>query len=305
MRFSAIHASRRTFMAGSGLGLAAMLAPVSVFAHPTGLDLTDPANRLRAMVRLRGAEDMPFWILIEGTVYGRDPDSTLKPLFGFTSLLRLQYERESETSFVFQQRESAHYTHIDSGEPVGEFHNPYQDRSNHAIGYVSPLLRYRFDLNGTRPIAKSDHMGDLPHQLSESGGYLQTTERRFLSYPSSLDLEKFPLASNSTTRRSVDIATYRAPVGDVTDLSKDFVPAAIDFVADTEWPYWMFMGDHPGNAWWLGHGAKLRDISELAPETAQRIEHVHPGFLADPFGMDGSSYRTDVQMLRLREAGVI
>lgn len=279
--------------------------PTPASAHSALLDLEDPVDRLRAIVRLRGAEETPYWLLIEGHVYGRGADAILQPLFKFTSLLRMQYQRIDQTRFAFQQRESAHYIDLESGEPIGEFHNPYNSVANIAVGYVSPTFKYHFDLNGTRSATGSDHHGDLPHQLTAQGEYLQTTERRFLSYPTSLDLSVFPEASRSNVRHSVDIATYRAPSVQVLDPSHEFVGAAVDFVADTEWPFWMFMGDRPGNVWWLGHGTKLRTAEELPSDLVRRVELVHPGFIADPWGLDGTPYRTDFQMLELRKKGKI
>lgn len=300
--------SRRKALIGAGTLGAATFVPASARGHTTSagqLDLANPAHRLRAMIRLRGAEEFPFWMLIEGDVYGRDPASTMTPLFKFTALLRLRYTRLDDNTYEFQQRESSHYTNLETGEPIGEFHNPYKDETNVAVGYVSPLFTYRFGLNGTSSPSRPDHMGDLPHQLTQLGGYLQTTERRFLSYPTRLDLEMFPEAARSTTRHSVDIATFRAPFEMVTDLSRDLVSSAIDFVADTEWPFWMFMGERPGNAWWLGHGAKLRERGDLPADVVRRVEQVHPGFLDDPWGLDATPYKTDYQMEQLRKAGII
>lgn len=298
--------SRRAAVFGLGsLGVASATSTPSRAAQssPSQLDLARPGDRLRAMVRLRGAESGPFWLLIEGQVYGRDPVSVMKPLFNFTALLRMRYRRVDDDRYAFDQRESAHYTDLRTGEPIGEFHNPFKDETNLAVGYISPVFSYHFGLDGTTSPTRPDHSGDLPHALTQQGGLLQTTERRSLSYPTRLDLDKFPEASRSTTRHSVDIATFRAPREDVLDLSNDFVQSAVDFVADTEWPFWMFMGDRPGNAWWLGHGAKFRATDDLPADLRRRVEQVHPGFLADPWEIDGATYRTDVQMEALREAG--
>lgn len=298
--------TRRHALLAAGLLGANALNPASAYGQTPAasrLDLGTPSDQLRGMVRLRGAEDLPFWLLIEGQVYGRDPHSVIQPLFGFASLLRIHYRRIDEARYSFEQRESAHYSDSETGQPIGEFYNPYKDEMNFAVGYVSPRFSYHFGLDGTTSPSQPDHVGHLPHPLTNMGGLLRTTERRYLSYPTRLDLEEFPEASRSTTRRSVDIATFRARRDDVIDLSNPFVQAAVDFVADTEWPFWMFMGDRPGNAWWLGHGAKFETTSDLPNDVRRRVDQVHPGFLEDPWEFDGSTYRTDYQMKALREAG--
>lgn len=297
--------NRRNFVAGSGLALAATaIKPGTAMAHEL-LELEDPVERFRAMVRLRAAESTPHWLLVEGDVYGREPDTLLKPLFRFTNILRIEYTKVNNLLYTFRQRESAHYTNVETGEPLGEFYNPYMDKMNFGVGFVSPIFYYNFDPKGTTSEAQPDHRGDLPHVLTERAGFLQTTERRTLDYPSAIDLEKFPAASKSTTRYSVDIATYRAPKEEVLDLSQDLVNSSIDFIADTEWPYWMFMGDTPGSTWWLGHGAKYREKADLPRDVAERIDRVHPGFLDDPWNLDRTPYRTDTQMEKLRAEGKI
>lgn len=298
--------NRRNFLSSSGMAIAATAAsPLRVQAHQAGLDISNPIDRLRSMVRLRGAEAIPFWMLIAGEVFGKEQNALPKPLYGFTSLLRIQYERASDTHFTFKQRESMHYTNLETGEILGEFHNPYKDETNIGIGYVSPLFHYRYDLRGTTSDAQPDHRGDLPEQLTERGGFLQTSERRSLDYPSSIDLAKFPEASRSSTRYSLDISTYRAPRAEVLDPSNDLAHSQINFMADTEWPYWMFMGDRPGSTFFYGNGEKYRENCDLPADVAERVQKVHPGFLDDPWNIDRTPFRTDVQMDRLRAAGKI
>lgn len=295
--------NRRNIVIGGAVIAGAVSTPL--FARSAILDPENATDRLRAMVRLRGAEKGPFWLLLEGKVHGRTPATVVQPLFGFTSLLRIQYKRISGELFEFKQRESAHYTSLNTGDPIGAFYNPYKEENNYAVGYVSPTFTYQFGLNGTSSIANPQHRGELTHQLVRDGSWMKTSEKRHLSYPSSIDLELFPEASSSATRHSIDIATYRANAKDVLDPSREFVDSAIDFFADTEWPYWMFMGDRPGFAIWIGHGAKIRNTDDLPTTVKRRVASVHPGFLEDAWGLDGAAYRTAPQMLKLRKAGVI
>lgn len=292
---------RRRLLGSVGCAGAALALPSRAMAHP--LDIGDPVDRLRAIIRLRGSETTPFWLLIQGQVYGRAPDSVIRPIFGFTSLLRLRYRKLSDDLYEFDQRESAHYTHLETGEPVGEFYNPYTDKMNYAVGYVSPLFTYHFDLGGMRSAKDDGHLGEMPYQLTEYGGHLQTTERRVSTYPVRIDEAMFPDAYSTPMRTAVDVATYRAPATQVLDVGRDFVGSLVDFSADTAWPLWMFMGDRPGMVYWLGHGAKIRETSELPADVLRRVEAVHPGFIDDPWGLDGAQYFTGPQMIALRKAG--
>jgi hypothetical protein len=286
-------------------GASALSGPVSANAEEA-MTLSSPLSPdLDTLIRIRGHQSRPFWLWFEGAVYGRAPDDPVRPLFGFTSLLRVRYGRSADGSVFLDQRESAHYTDLATGEMIGRFHNPYLGRSNVAIGYVSPLLRFGFSIEGTFDIDTGDQIGSFLPALAGDTAQVWTTERRANEFASNISPQMFPDAYRTPIRRSADIATYRARVEDLAGGLDTFVPASTDIVADTPWPLWMFMGDRPGHVIWIGHGMKVEHTEEVPAPLRRRVEAAHPGFIAAPWDLDGAAYSTGRQMRDLRARGEI
>lgn len=297
--------NRRKFVAGTGLALAvSSLGGISpAAAHPHRLDPTNPVDRLRAMVRLRGSEHQPIWTTFQGEFYVRGPDNVIKPILRFTSLMRFRYRKINDETYHFDQRESLHFSDIETGEPVGEFNHPYKDKPGYAIGYLAPIFSYDFDLKGVRSDKHEGHIGEMPVLLEEQNGLLQTSERRVSVYEALIDREMFPDAYVGKTHSAVDVVTYRAPAEDIYNPEIPFVPSVVDFIGDVAWPLWMFMGDRDDKCLFIGHGTQMEHAHELPEDMVRRVEQVHPGYIEDPWGVD--TIYTGPQMIDLRKRGII
>lgn len=273
----------------------------------THLDLNTLNDRLRAIVRLRGHENGGCWLWFGGTVFGRPPNEALQPLFGFHSVLWMTYAPDEDGGYVFRQRESCHFTDLQTGAPGERFDNPYTGQDNPMIGYVSPIFAFRFYADGTAPFGKGKtplRESRLCPDLQDGGGDLWTTEWRSNEFMTAPRNEEFPGATpGGRSRKSVDLATYRAPAKDLLDDGQVFVPAQLTFIADIPWIQWMFMGDREGHMVWSGTGLKTDTRSDLPETLRASVEQEHPGFLDDPFGMDATPFGTIAQMRRLKEEG--
>lgn len=263
-------------------------------------------DALDAAVRLRGRRNGELWFWLQGDVFGRAPGETLRPLVGFCSVLRMRYRPDAQRSYRFEQRESAHFYDLTTGRVLGEFANPYTGEQNIAVGYVSPRFEFRLDESGVYAGAGFDRLqGTVPRGLESDGRDVWTTEVRYNEYRTGLPEDEFPEVFVDEIRRSKDIATYRAPIASVLDESIDIVPAAVSFVADLPWLQWMLMGKEPGHAFWYGQGSKCSGRNEIPLAVTERVDGIHPGFLDDPWGLDGEPYGTVRQMRQLRKAGKI
>lgn len=297
---------RRQILVAAALSLAAPRArpqtPPSVEATTSIAD----SEALDAMVRLRGRRKGELWFWLQGDVFGRMPEETLRPLVGFCSVLRMRYRPDPERGYRFEQRESAHFYDVATGEPLGEFANPYTGKTNIAVAYVSPRFEFRLDESGVYAGRRFDQLqGTVPRGLETDGRDVWTTEVRYNEYRTGLPEDEFPEVFVDEIRRSKDIATYRAPIASVADAAIEIVPAAVSFVADLPWLQWMLMGRRAGHAFWYGQGSKCAERSQIPPAVTQRVDRIHPGFLDDPWGIDGEPYGTVYQMRRLRRAGKI
>jgi Protein of unknown function (DUF1838) len=270
------------------------------------LNLSDPNDRLRALVRLRGRENGEVWQWFEGILYGRAEGEVLKPICGFTSVLCVRYEPPENGVYKFAQRESNHYTDLATKQPIGEVKNPYTGKTNIAVGYVSPKWSFHLSAAGVAMAANPETIvGRVSPTFEDDGLEVWATESRANDFGSGISEEEFPEAYAGKVRKSADVASYRAAKTAICDPSIPFVRASMDFVADTPWTLWMMMGKSAGHMVWIGQGTKFERVDELPGYISHRVEQVHPGFLADPWGMKATAYSTVKQMRELRAAGRI
>ncbi len=271
------------------------------------LNLDNPQERLRAIVRLRGAEEGGCWLWFGGLVYGRPADEAIEPLFQFQSVLWMVYEAGEEGGYTFRQRESCLFSDVQPGETGGVFNNPYTGKPNPMIGYVSPIFAFRFFADGTAPLGKGKtplRESRLCPDLESVADDIWTTEWRRNEFMTGTRSSEFPgAAPEGRSRKSVDLATYRSKADQVLNSDIAFAPAQLTFVADIPWIQWMFMGDAPGHMLWSGTGLKTSDATNLPDKVRRRVDEYHSGFLDDPFGMDGAPYGTLAQMRALKEEG--
>ena len=255
-------------------------------------------------MRLRGALEQDCWLSFEGIVYGRGERNPIIPLIGFSSLLVVRYLKRGD-GWIMQQRESNHYTDLNSGEPADAWSNPYTNRINIPIGYISPLLTFEVRSTGTYlAVSGGERRGNFEPDLASDSKTIWSVERRANAFESALTKEEFPDLYVEPVRRSVDVATYRADQAAMfSDVS--FIPAATAIMADTPWLDWMLMGARPGHVMWHGVGSKTRLRSEVDEDLLRRVDMVHPGFLDAPWTMDRSPYSSREQMRRLRAEGRI
>ena len=270
------------------------------------LNLETPADRLRALVRLRGREEGDVWQWFQGLIYGRADGEVLRAVCGFTAVLCVRYEAAVDGVYSFVQRESNHYTDLSTGEPVGEIRNPYTGKTNIAVGYVSPRFAFRLSAAGVASsVAPDKIVGTIARDFVSDATDIWTSESRANEYGAGISEEEFPEAYAGKVRRSADVATYRARKAAILDPSVPFVPSSLDFVADTPWMLWMMMGRTPGHMVWVGQGSKFATMPELPDDVKRRVEMVHPTFLADPWAIKPTAYLTALQMRALRAAGKI
>jgi hypothetical protein len=218
----------------------------------------------------------------------------------------VRYEPPNDGVYKFAQRESNHYTDLLTRRPIGEVPNPYTGKTNIAVGYVSPKWSFLLSSAGVAMAANPENIiGEIPHHFDSDGTDVWATEARTNEFGSGISEDEFPEAYAGKIRKSSDVATYRAHLRTLRDAATSFVPASLSFVADTPWTLWMMMGKAHGHMTWVGQGQKFETMGHLPSDVRQRIEQVHPGFLADPWGMKATQFSTVKQLRDLKAAGKI
>lgn len=259
---------------------------------------------VRDFLRLRAVPSGEACIGIEGLIYARPPDDLMRPLCGFRSAVTLRVSEIAPAVYKAEQRESTHYSDLETGDVLTTYKNPLTGETVTAIGFCSPTNVFYVDATGT-------YLRDLPEKRDGkialdwrvTDQTVRVTEARYNRFPSSITEEEFPRAYTGPHRDSVDIITYEADYAAFADKTIDSVPAAVHMISDTPWQFWLMMGRRPGHAVWNGYGRKYANFAAFPARFRETVETYSPGFLADPWNFPVERYGTAAQMRRLKAEG--
>lgn len=262
------------------------------------------AAMLRDFLRLRATPEGEICIGIEGLIYGRPPEDLMRPICGFRSAVTMRVREIEPALYKAEQRESTHYSELESGDVLKSLRNPYTGETVTAIGFCSPTNVFYVDATGT-------YLGTLPEKRQGkialdwrvTDHTIRVTEARYNRFPSSITEAEFPRAYAGPNRDSVDVISYEAEHAAFEDRSQNAVAADVHMISDTPWQFWLMMGRRPGHAVWNGYGRKYRDFTALPARFRETVEEFSPGFLADPWNFPVERYGTAAQMRRLKTEG--
>lgn len=296
---------RRSLLALFGGGAIATAASGRALAQsPPRLAWPDSAAMLRDFMRLRATRAGEICIGIEGLIYARPPEDLMRPLCGFRSAVTMRVTETAPAVYKAEQRESTHYSDLETGDVLRTFKNPLTGETVTAIGFCSPTNVFYVDATGT-------YLRDLPEKregkialdwrLTDSS--VRVTEARYNRFPSSITEEEFPRAYTGPYRDSVDVITYESSDVDFANRDIDAVPADVHMISDTPWQFWLMMGRRPGHVVWNGYGRKYKNFAAFPVRFRETVEAYSPGFLADPWNFPVERYGTAAQMRKLKSDG--
>lgn len=235
------------------------------------LDLDDPAQNLRAFVKLLGSLDAaPVFDLIRGSVYALVPGEAARPLFRTAGAGRASYTRLSGLEYSAESRYVGLLLDGESGEPLRRWTNPYTGsvRDVPVTRYgpgetriltdriVTPAAAPASPPRGVRPWFR---LGDVVHMQRNV----------ILPAPTRPD---FPKA---------DLITYSGDWRALADPARDRIRSRLNFTAVEAWRPWMGMDgpDAPAGAlWWHVSGVKLDGPADFPSPLRDWLRAVDPDF---------------------------
>jgi hypothetical protein len=263
------HPTRRAFcQSAAAAGLAAVWPG---HGRATGvertLDLEDPQDALKAMIKMRGslvAEDVPHWYY--GTVYAVLPGNPPVPLVDFEGSEIDYYEEQPDGSYHAFGATVSFFRDTQTGKLIDEFDNPITGKRNEVRpNTINISAHYIYSVNGfkrsddPRPLDGTLKINRLL-QWKESGEHIWLTMRR--AYPAGLPVGEHQLV--------------RGPLAELHDpsLAKVYTTAAPTFIAP--WLGWMEMKDHPGHTVWAGPARKLDRVEDYPRELLELMQKHFP-----------------------------
>jgi len=278
---------------GALLGACAQPAPDSSSA-PTPrepIDFSDPAQSLRAFIKLMGnldpAVETPSWF--GGTLFADfRRDRPLKPLMGVEGFGVLRTERQPDGSYRVFNRELAFYTDLKTGEYLDTWINPFTKEECD----VKPI--HNMQVNAHMIVSEKygtaiemDFDGNLlevplPLVWQSFGDKLFSEFAVHTMFPNELKPDVWPRESSGPVVR---IAEIFQRIADLAELENPDVTSADYSGTWTRvgpWLPWMRQGQADGNLVFSTFMTKLKSADELSPRFRQQIETRLPEYFVAP-----------------------
>ena len=257
---------RRELLAGLA-GLAALRAGA---AAPGGPDLDDPAENLRAFVKLVGSLDgAPVYDMVRGSVYGLMAGRAAQPLFKTVGAGVAVYRQVSPLEFTATSRYVGLLLDWKTGQPLEHWINPFN-----GVRCTVPTTQYGpgdMRVLGDRMLPAGME-GDAP-----AGG-----TRPWFRLGDTVHMQREVLAG--APQRPLfpkgDLMTYSGDWGLLADAAVTRMPSRLNFSAVEAWRDWMNMDAQaqPGSLWWHVAGTKLQGPGDYPPDLREWVVRQDPGF---------------------------
>lgn len=265
--------SRRDLLAFAGLaslgaGCALALPPVGPAAGRLRVDLADPAENLRQVVRVTASldeEEVPWWF--NGIIYGMVDDEAPRPLFHFEGLEIYWMAHLPDGSYELTGGTLSFFRDLETGEMLQEFRNPYTGKTNRVEAAAQgggPGRGFNYSVDGIRASWRLDDIPPKPLRLEWHAARDTVWLHNRTAYPPGT-----PPPREQRQTMFVPLAQFNDP--EVRNLPTLFSSTVIQ-----PWFRWMEMGDAPGHTIWHAGGTKIRSIDELPAEFRERAEAEHP-----------------------------
>ena len=269
--------SRRNLLLAGSAALGTAMLPIGLRAAD-GLDLTDPHDRLTALVKLRGSLDgsMVMWWM-KGVRFGV-VDDVVTPLFGMLIGSFQTVKPMPGKGYQLNMLEMSYFTDLETGKVLDTFTNPY---------------------NGNVCEVPEQRLGPYPVLLSPTGVVLpdvppfDKVDLKTRVGPAIVNGDDVWIRDDSTIKVDSDhpmmgkhtyneLVTYRGKLSDINNPDLPSAPADIMFQSVTSWREWLQAEDVGGHTTGRATGTKITRLEDFPPEYLAAARERHTDIIADP-----------------------
>lgn len=274
--------TRREVVRAGALG--ALLLPAASLVDAAGsaqvsaapraaLDLDDPAQHLRAYVRMRGSSDGSLVAEVtQGFVYALLPKGRPRLVFQSRGFQLSRYRFAGDGAWVCRSRYFGTLADPLSGVPIEHWDNPFTGRRDD----VKPTLYGPMDyvLTARRTLAN-------PSAEQRAKALAEPGVRRWTQIGDlvTIDDELGPADDAGSQPPDFDIVSISARRGDLANESLASVPSQTSFGAVEPWREWMRMATVPGMLLWHLQSTKVASVDAVPPELRRIAEAKRPGLI--------------------------
>ena len=272
----------------AGGALSAGIGPMALAAP--GLNLTDPADFLTAIAKMRGSTDDR---LVIGWLIGRRylvMNSITTPVMGILAGTFSRFRRLNDQVFAGRTFEVAYFTDLETGRLLENWTNPLTGVTvkvpQTRMGPSSVRLTAK-GLKVIRPAGEPDTMA-VHHSFLPAvthGDDVWISEDIRVSGTPPFPGAK-PFAYNEMT-------TYRAKRADLDNPGLAAVSTQVDFHSLVSFRPWMGFGDTVGHTTARGSGGRVARMNDLPPYYLELTEQYHPDVFKDPLAVLDSASKVE------------
>jgi len=244
---------------------------------PGALDLTQPADNLTALVKMRCSLDdkenvFTWW---KGTIFAHLPEKAPQAILGFEGYNVCRMVRQDDGTWQFLSRELSFYRDLASGEIIDVWRNPFTDADNQVVQVANDPVNHVFS-------AKTRSGGPNLYPWESKGGDLMLTFNVPLTYPNPLSPEAFPKESSGPMYVGSEHFMFFTPLAQINDPSIRNASASYGWTRVGPWLPWMKMGTAPGTLLYIAQGHKIDSLGELPADMQARIAKDYPIYAQAP-----------------------
>jgi hypothetical protein len=235
-------------------------------------DLDDPAQHLRAYVRMRGSEDGQLVAEVtQGFVFALLPGGRPQLLCQSRGFQLSRYRHDADGAWTCNSNYFGTFADATTGAPILEWDNPFTRRRDTLKPTVYGPMDYVLTPSGTL-------VNPTPAQRAAA-----LAERRVRRWTQVGDLvtilDELGPPDDAAKPPDLDLVSLSARAADLADTSLASVPSQIAFGAVEPWRDWMRMDSRPGMLWWHLHSTKVAGLAEVPVELQRAAEAAKPGFV--------------------------
>lgn len=281
MTHGPIQTSRRSVLLSAAGGAAAAGLGLSSQAHAATPDLSDPADFLTAVIKMRGATDGSLalgWIM--GQRYAVYEGRAI-PMFGLLAGTFFTYTRIDELTFEMRSFEVAYWTDLETGKLLERWQNPITGKTvdvpQTRMGpSVVPVKPGGFDLSAVPRMAalESNHMF---RPAVTKGDDIWITEE--------IKISGDPPTSGPAPFRYNEMTTYNAKLSDLAKPDLVTVPTSIQYQSMVGFTPWAGMDGLDAMNMGRGSGRRETRVEDMPAYYLELTEKYHSDVLNDPIAV--------------------
>jgi hypothetical protein len=247
------------------------------------LDLTDPAKRLDAFIKVEG--DLAGKEVVQygaGSIYTFIEGQTDRKLFDTEAFAVRRYQR-IDGGWVRLHREVAVYRDAETGKIINNWYNPYLER------YV-PVLDIVQEFNRQYLVSELGKSFNVTVKTHDDDAFF--VRNFFISREAEIQPKDYPLHGQDTRWELAEYHNYFCKISDLVNPKLTSAPCVGVTNSVSSFLPWLEMGNVPGHLIFQMRSAKLARVQDMPKDLVDYVAKNYPDYLGAPTSFSPADAKT-------------